>query len=242
MKKLSPSRRATFEVIGQNSVNQTWDGSPLTLNPGDSANMPVTPNGSMAFTYMNISTGNNMGTLGMVVGGSEPVFLPAPALTIQPGFIVNNWQGQNLMATNVSVPGSNTPIEIAAYAPGLPGEKCLALPSDNTPVALTAFQCAQGTTLSSYMQLTLEQNSGQLAVFVLIGGPTDSTGNNGYVIAVNSTSNTGPGTGQPPPQGYYATTTANSYIYSFNWGATMIYVANMSPTVSGVAQVKLRQL
>jgi hypothetical protein len=242
MKNRLRTRRATFEVIGQNSVNQTWDGSPLVLNPQDSANMPTTPVGSMVFAYTNISTVNNMGTLALVSGGSAPTFLTAPAFTNQPGIIVKNWQGQNLGVTNVSVPGTNTPIEIAAYGPGMPGQTCVALPADNTPVALAALQCAQGTSQPWYMQLTLEQDSAQFAVFILIGGPPDSSGNNAYTIAVNFTENTGPGTGQPPPPGYYATTTANSYLFSFNWGVSMLYVANMSSTTSAAARVKLRKL
>jgi hypothetical protein len=242
MKTAARPRSMAFKVIGQNSVKNAWDGSPLTLNPADSATMPQTPDGSMVFAYTNISTVNHMGTLALVSGGSAPTFLTALPFLNQPSMLVNNWQGQNLTVTNVSAPSSDTPIEIAAYAPGMPGQACVALQSDGAPVALAPMQCAQGSTSPGYMQMMFEETSGTLAVFVLLGGPTDGSGNNAYMIAVNSTANTGPGTGQPPPPGYYATTTAFSYGFSFNWGVTTVYVANMSPTTAPAGRVSLRQL
>lgn len=242
MKTASRPRLAAFKVIGQNSVNKAWDGSPIILNPSDSAGMLQTLNSSMVFAYMNTSDADSVGTLALTSGGSAPTFLTALALLNQPSILVNNWQGQNLNVTNVSAPGSNNPIEIAAYAPGLKGQTCVALPSDGAAVALAPMQCAQGDALPGYMQLIFQEKSGKLAVFVLIGGPPDSSGNNAYTIAVNSTSNTGPGTGQPPPPGYYATTTSYFYTFQFNWGLCTVYVANMSPTTSSAAQVALRQL
>jgi hypothetical protein len=242
MKSASRPRSAVFKVIGQNSVDKAWDGSPITLNPGDSAGMPQTLDGSMVFAYMNTSDVNNVGTLALISGSSAPMFLTALPFLNEPSILVNNWQGQNLNATNVSAPASNTPIEIAAYGPGSPGQTCVALPADGTYVALAPMQCAQGDTLPGYMQVIFEENSGKLAVFVLIGGPVDSSGNDAYMIAVNSTDNTGPGTGKTPPPGYYATTTAFTYFFSFNWGVTTVYVANMSPTTASAGQVALRPL
>jgi hypothetical protein len=242
MKPASRPRRAAFKVIGQNSVNNAWDGSPIILNPGDSANMPITPNGSMIFGYRNISNINSMGTLALISGSSAPTFLAALPFLNQPSILINNWQGQNLKATNVSAPGSNTPIEIAAHAPGLPGQQCVALSADDTSVSLAPMACAQGNTLPGYMQVSFEENSGQFAVFAIIGGPVDNSGNNAYIIAVNAPSDTGPGTGQTPPPGYYATTTAYAYVYSFNWGVATVYVANVSPTTAAAGQVALRQL
>ena len=244
MKTASRPRPAAFQVIGQNSVNNAWDGSPLTLNPIDSANMLATPNGSMVFAYTNISTMNNVGQLALTSGGNAPMFLTALPLTNQPNILVNNWRGQNLNVTNVSYPGSNTPISIAAYAPGLTGQQCVALPSDSTLVALASMQCAQGQASSGYMQLIFQEQSGDLAVFVLIGGPPDSSGNNAYVISVNDAvnGNTGPGTGQTPPPGYYATTASYVYAFQFSWGVSTVYVANMSATASATAQVALRPL
>jgi hypothetical protein len=124
----------------------------------------------------------------------------------------------------------------------MPGQKCVALPLDGNSVALAPMQCTQGTALPRYMQLIFQETTGDLAIFVLIGGPVDNTGNNAYMIAVNYSENTGPGTGKTPPQGYYATTTATAYVYSFNWGSSNIYVANMSPASAKAAAITLRRL
>jgi hypothetical protein len=94
------------------------------------------------------------------------------------------------------------------------------------------------------MQLVLQSNTATLCIFGVIGGPQDNTGNNGYVIAVNDAvnGNTGPGTGKTPPEGYYATTTSNTYTFSFNWGSSQVYVVNMSPATASGATVVLRKL
>jgi hypothetical protein len=65
------------------------------------------------------------------------------------------------------------------------------------------------------------------------------------MLAVNAKQEAGPGTSSPsvpPPPGYYATTTSNYYTYQFNWGSSVIFVANMSGTTSDPAQVTLRPL
>ena len=240
----SPPLSAVYTVIGRFSITETWNGSPLTLNPSDNANMPITPSGSLALVYQNISTINTMGQLAVTSGGGAPTFLNVQSLQNQPKVWINNWQGQNLSITNTSMPGSNTPISIAAYGPGMPGQTCVTLPADGTSVPLAPMACTQGTALPRYMQLIFQETSGDLAIFVFIGGPVDSSGNNAYMISVNDSvnGNTGPGTGQPPPPGYYATSTSNNYIYSFNWGSSTIYVANMSPASSEPASITLRKL
>jgi len=240
----SPPLSAVYTVIGRFSIDETWNGSPLTLNPSDNANMPITPSGSLALVYQNISTINTMGQLAVTSGGGAPTFLNVQSLQNQPKVWINNWQGQNLSITNTSMPGSNTPISIAAYGPGMPGQTCVTLPADGTSVPLAPMACTQGTALPRYMQLIFQEPSGDLAIFVFIGGPADSSGNNAYMISVNDSvnGNTGPGTGQPPPPGYYATSTSNNYIYSFNWGSSTIYVANMSPASSEPASITLRKL
>ena len=238
----SPAPPTTYAIIGRFSVVDSWDGSPLTLNPNDNANMPITPNGSLVLAYQNTSTINTMGTIAITSGGGPPTFYNAQSLQNQPSVLINNWKTSNLSVTNTSPPGSNTPISIAAYGPGMPGQKCVALPSDGNSVALAPMQCTQGTALPRYMQLIFQETTGDLAIFVLIGGPVDNTGNNAYMIAVNYSENTGPGTGKTPPQGYYATTTATAYVYSFNWGSSNIYVANMSPASAKAAAITLRRL
>jgi hypothetical protein len=238
----SPALSATYAIIGRFSVVETWDGSPLTLNPSDNANMPVTPNGSMVLAYQNKSTINTMGQLAVTSGGGPPTFLNAQSLTNQPSVWINNWKASNLSITNTSIPGSNNPISISAYGPGMPGQTCVALPSDGTAIKLNPTQCAQGMAQPRYMQLIFQDTTGDLAIFVLIGGPMDSTGNNAYMIAVNYGENTGPGTGKAPPPGYYATVMGTSYVYSFNWGSSNIYVANMSSASSESATITLRRL
>jgi hypothetical protein len=240
----SPPQLAVYSVIGRFSIEETWNGSPLTLNPSDNANMPITPNGSLILAYQNISTINTMGQIAVTSGGSAPTFLNVQSLQNQPSVLINNWQGSNLSITNTSPPNSNTPISIAAYGPGMPGQTCVTLPADGTSVPLAPMACTQGMAAPRYMQLIFQETSGDLAILVFIGGPMDSSGNNAYMVSVNDSvnGNTGPGTGQPPPTGYYATTKANSFLYSFNWGSSTIYVANMSPASSEAALITLRKL
>jgi hypothetical protein len=180
------------------------------------------------------------GTL-LTSGGSTPTLLDAPALSAQPGVLVNNWHANNLSVTNVSL-NQQTPIWISAFGPGVPGQTSMRLPTNGTPVPLATGQSAQGTALPQYMQLGMQSATPTLCIFGIIGGPTDATGNNGYVIAVNASANTGPGTGNPPPTGYFATTTSNAYSFQFNWGGATVYVVNLSPATASGAQVLLRSL
>jgi hypothetical protein len=238
----------TFAIIDMDASNPSWNGSPLTLNPSDNANMPQAPNGSLVFAYQNKATINTMGQLALTAGGGAPTFLNAQSLLNQPNVLVQNFGGSttnNLSATNTSMVGSNNPIWIAAYGPGIPNAPTpAALPATAAPVPLGPGATAQGTALPRYMQLVMQATSGSLTIFALVGGPMDGSGNNAYVISVNDSfnGNTGPGTGKPAPTGYYATSTSNAYIYSFNWGSSNIYIANMSPTTSATASVILRAL
>lgn len=86
------------------------------------------------------------------------------------------------------------------------------------------------------------QNSSTTGILALIGGPPDANGNNGYVFAVNYAFNSGPGTGVAPPEGYYATTTNNSYIFQFNWGSCVVFVANMSSLNAQALTIVMRAL
>lgn len=229
-----------FAIVGLNTVTDAWDGSPLVLQVNQSVTMQQTPNGSVVFAYLNQSTQNNSGDLILTSGGSAPMPLTAPALTNQPSILTQNWKSNNLTVTNVSA-NSNTPIRIQAVGPGMPGTTPLNLPT-GTPLPLDPGATAQTNALPQYMQLNFQNTNGQLAIFVLIGGPPDSSGNNAYVISVNASSNTGPPSSQPAPPGYYATTTNNSYVYTFNWGSSTVFVANMSGLTSSGSQVVLRAL
>ncbi|MER9683204.1 hypothetical protein NKJ50_28100 [Mesorhizobium sp. M0115] len=133
--------------------------------------------------------------------------------------------GNNLNLTNVSV-NTNTPIWIAVYGPGM-GAAPTPLPTtgDAGPVAVdTTLKAA---TLPQYMQLGFQANSAGLCLFAFIGGPQDTKGNNAYAIALNSQyGDTGPGHPTAAPAGYYATAGGNSYTFEFNWGTSVLFVAD----------------
>jgi hypothetical protein len=233
--------RSDFQIIGRNTVNATWNGVGTVLAVNQNVVMPQTANGTMIFGWINQATINTMGQLSLTSGSSNPDFLNAPAMSAQPGVYIHNWRANNLSVTNVSL-NNATPIWISAYGPGVPGQTSQSLPPGGTPVPLATGQSAKGTALPQYMRLVLKSSTPQLCIFAIIGGPADSTGNNGYVIAVNAIANTGPDTGTPPPPGYYATTMANAFPFQFNWGAAAIYVVNMSPATASGAQVSLAPL
>lgn len=229
-----------YSIIGQFTVDEAWNGSPLTLEVNQNANMPQTPDGTTILSYQNLAAQNNHGEISITSGGSTPEFKPVPALTNQPEMLIKNWKANNLSVTNISA-NSETPIRIQAVGPGMPGTNPLDLPI-GTPLAIAPGQTAQTNALPQYMQLIFKCTSGQKAIFVLIGGPPDETGNNGYAVMVNDSANTGPPGDTPPPQGYYATTKSNAYTFSFNWGSSVIFVANMSGTTSTGSEITLRQL
>jgi hypothetical protein len=141
----------------------------------------------------------------------------------QPQILTHNWLANNLNVTNVSA-NADTPIWIEAYGPGI-GTPPQTLPiGPSVPVAPNGT--LEGVTNPNWMQLIFQFNSSQLAVFGFIGGPQDASGNNAYVVAVNSPSgDTGPGTSAPAPPGYFATVRGNTYSYEFNWGASRLFVA-----------------
>ena len=229
-----------YELIGINVVDASWNGAPLVLETNQNANLPETPNGAVVFAYQNEALQNNQGSIAITSGGSEPVEKQVPALANQPSIIVNNWKGNNLSVTNISA-NSNTPIRIQAVGPGMPGTNPQDLPIGQT-VNMAPGQTAQGLAEPRYMQVVLRCSSGNLGVLVIIGGPLDANGENSYPIMVNYSANTGPGTGNTPPEGYYATTTSNDYAYQFNWGSSTVFVANMSGDTAGQCDVVLRAL
>lgn len=230
-----------FQVIDQNPINKTWDGSPITLNPNDNVNLPQSTNGSMVLAYQNMATVNNAGTLSVTSGGNLQ-FLPAPALANAPSILVNNWGGNNVSVTNVSVPGSKTPIWVSAVGPGLAKKPPVNLPTDGSMISLASAAQAQGNAIPRWMQLIMQASSGDYTLVVIVGGPADSSGNNAYVIGLNAASNTGPNTGVNPPPGFYATSTGNLYTFQFNWGSSAIFVANESPSTGADVSVGVRAL
>jgi hypothetical protein len=191
--------------------------------------------------YQNLATLNNVGQLALTAGGAAPLFLPVPFGANQPGILVQNWNANNLNLTNISA-NSATPILIEAFGPGELGFTPVPLQvGGQVTLMASPPQVAQATAKPNWMQLQLSANAATQVILAIVGGLPDSSGNNAYVIALNATANTGPG-GITPPPGYYATTTANAYTYQFNWGASTIYVANLSAATATPATVALISL
>lgn len=230
-----------FEVHGQNAQNDSWDGSPTTLAQNENVSMPQTAAGSMILAATNKASENNHGTLTYSSGGGVPTSLPLQANANQPSIVTQNWGANNLSLTNTSA-ATETPILVQAVGPGIPGIQPGTIPIGGDGATLEYGGVAQANAFPQYMQLVIRSNAATLGILGIIGGPLDSTGNNAYVIAVNHPENTGPGTGKPPPEGYYATTTSNSYTYQFNWGSSLVFVANLSPETANDLTVIMRKL
>lgn len=225
------STKSKFEILGAVKSTASWDGSPVTISPPNGVAMSQTTNGSMVLAYQNNASVNNAGKLAWTSGGSAPQFLQVPALLVQPSILVHNWGGNNLGITNISVAAA-TPIWLEAFGPGLPGQKPVLFPV-GTAITLNPLGVAQGTSNPNWMQLQFQSNTANLSIIAFVGGPPDATGNNAYVVALNSPSgNTGPNTGVAAPQGYFATSGSNTWSYEFNWGSSVVYVANMSPSTA----------
>jgi hypothetical protein len=222
-----------------NSV-QKWTGAPLTLlQQFDQAQLAQTTNGTLVLGYLNTSGTTNSGSLTLTSGGVS-VPLTAPAGLGRPGIEIRNWQANNLNVTNTST-ATDTPIWIAAIAPGLPGVVPATLTANGPSVSMAVWGSAQGVAVSNTNVLFLQTAASSIAIFVIIGGPTDASGNNAYVVAVNDSvdGNTGPGTGNAPPPGYYATTNGNSYSFPANWPGATIFAANLSPVTGTTSSARL---
>jgi hypothetical protein len=220
-----------FAILGANLSDPNWSGAPLTLAWHESAAMPQTPNGSMILGRQNVSLQNNDGTLGLTSGG-PPQFLDVPAGSLMPSILVQNWKANSLKLTNLSA-NKDTPIAVQAYGPGLPGTPTPLLAGAD-PILLASGSTAAGKAPPSYAQLVMQSNTNDLTILALIGGPTDSTGNNGYLFALNYM-------GPPNPAGFTQVTPGNSISYMFYW-TTALFVANLSPSNAQPAQVSLVSL
>lgn len=213
-----------FSILGQSLTATNWDGSPLELAVRDSAAMSQTPDGSMILAFQNGSQMNNAGKLALTSGGSQPQFLVAPALALQPTILIDNWQANNLNLTNISL-NTNTPIWIGAFGPGM-GAPPATLPTTGDAVPVALYSTLKAITLPQNMQLGFQANSSALCLFAFIGGPQDANGNNAYAIALNSQyGDTGPGHTTAAPAGYYATAGGNNYSFEFNWGSAVLFIA-----------------
>ena len=217
-----------------------WTGIPTTINPQQNASLSQTPNGTIIFAYQNQSTTTNAGKLSLSSGGTGQL-LDVPALTNQPLLLIKNFKGSNLSVSNISTT-SATPILIEAVGPGIAGLTPTKLPMDGTIVPLVPFGvtpgnvAAQGNAPSQSVVVSLQANSGQLTIFAI------QVGNNAMVVALNAAQESGPGSDDPgtaPPAGYFATTTSNNYQNMWNWGASAVFVVNMSPSTAAAGSINL---
>ena len=222
----------TFNIIGQSITNPNWNGSGTRLNWHDSVTMPQTPNGSMILAYWNLATQNNDGTLSLTSGGA-PQFLDAPAMPLMPTTLVQNYQTNSLTLTNLSA-NKDTPIQVAAFGPGIPGQTPRKLTVGSAPLQLSFLQTAQGNAPPNYAQLIFTNNTNNLCIMAVIGGRNQSSGNNAYLFALNYP-------GPPNPPGYTSVTSGNTLTYQFYW-TTSVYVANMSSSVSSSVAVSMISL
>lgn len=226
-----------LEEVRAVAATVIWDGSPKTITTlGDTLLMPQTPNGSMVFAYQNKATLNNAGQLSLS-SGSGATLLDADFGALVPSININNWQANNLTVNNISTQNA-TPIWVEAFGPGLPGQ---------TPVPITVgtaltlnpapgtASIATGATPPKSMLLRMSSTTGDASIIALIGGPPDQTGNNAYVFGLNVPS------GQSPV-GYTKATQGNTINYTFNWGATVLYVANMSASTAAAVTLTLLAL
>ena len=241
MEKGAAVAKQKFMLIDQNPVNAAWNGSPTTLLVNQNIVIPQMPNGTSIFAGTNQATQNNQGQVSLTSGGGQPTFISLNANANQPNILIQNWQANNLSVTNIS-PNNATPILVQVVGPGMPGVTPISLPIGGSGVQLSLGQVAQGNASPQWMQLLIQSTGPTLGIIGFIGGPPDASANNGYGVAVNAHANTGPGTGQNPPPGYYATTTSNSYAFTFNWGSSLVFVANLSPSTASGVTIVMRAL
>ena len=223
-------------------ITTQWDGSPQTLQPGESVQMPQAPAGSAIFTAENLATLNNAGAVQITCGPPPPTSLNVDPET--KSFLIRNWNAQPFTAANIS-PQAQTPMQVQLLGQGLAPKPAL-LPVGGTPVSLASGACCQGPVPPRVLQLVLQSTSGDRSIVAMVGGPRDGAGNNAFVFGLNWDTNSGPGSPSTPPPGFYQTTMTNTIQYQVTWanGGTM-FCANLSSAYANLSTpltVGLRQL
>lgn len=228
---------AESETMGATLDATVWDGSPTTITaigtPPSTASLSRTDTGTMFVLAQDTSTGNNPGTIQWTAGGLSGQ-LNTPAGQQQPQALMMNFNGNSLSLTNISVPGpDSTPVQVMAAGTGRTSIKIIPFGT-----AITQYQASTTTTPSNpRVTLRLTAQGSTPGVVGIIGGPSTppNSGNNGYLIVLNSTSgNTGVPSGQtsggsPAPTPYYATTSNNTYDFVFTWNsAYTLWLCNLS--------------
>jgi hypothetical protein len=216
------------------ATTNNWTGTPTKLAVNDNVNMPQTPNGTVIVAAINQATLNNQGQIAITSGGST---VDDPTLDFgatAPYAYTHNYQASNLSITNISAQ-SDTPIQVQAIGPGIPGVTPDTIVI-GTPKELKFGAVANGATNPQNMQLKIQNNTSTTSIVGVIGGPQDSSGSNGKVIAVNWPQ------GTPKPDGYFAVSNSNSYTLNFNWMGAAIFVGNLSSSNAANVSVTLRAL
>jgi hypothetical protein len=140
----------------------------------------------------------------------------------------------NLTVNNISQQNA-TPIWVEAFGPGLPGQVAVPITVGTALVlnpAPGAVSVAQGVTPPKSMLLRMTSTTGDASVVALIGGPPDGTGNNAYVFGLNVPN-------AQSAAGYTKVVEGNTINYTFNWGASVVYLANMSASTAAAVTLTL---
>jgi hypothetical protein len=224
----------TEGLQGITMATAAWTGTPTVLKVNDQVTMPQTPNGTVIVSAINQATLNNQGEASITSGGSQVESLELPALATAPTAYAHNYGASNLAITNTSAQ-DNTPIQVQAVGPGIPGvtPKPLVI---LTPLTVGFGEVAQGGTNPQNMQLKIQNNTSTTSVVGVIGGPADASGSNGKIIAVNWPA------GTPVPPEYFAVSNNNTYTLNFNWNGQQIFVGNLSSSNAAPVVLTLRAL
>jgi hypothetical protein len=222
------------------TATTSWDGSPKPLAKNQSLRIEQTPANPIVFAALNESASSD-GTFMLATGGNPPVPHKAPAGASAPVLVSQSWNAQNLTVTNNST-NDGVIIDVQAIGPNMPGITPAALPI-STAVTLKSYGCAQGYSKPNYMWLQMTSTAGLVVLSINGNGAV-------YNIQLNAGQTTGPSSAeiQPPfqnpspPDGYYATTTQNTYNFQFNWNGALVFVANLASSQANPANVTLISL
>jgi hypothetical protein len=229
------------EVEGAEAAPPPWVGAPTVITAVGTTPYQVstypTDTGVMFVCAINQTTGNNPGTIQWLSGGSSGT-LACSAGAQEPTALLQNFNGSQLSLTNVSgTSPDSTPIQVM-----LAGTGRTSMTKATFGSAFTQYQfCTTTVPAQPKVTIRLTCTSGN-AVIGLIGGPGNppNSGNNGYLISLNSPQgNTGvpsgqPSGGTPATSPWYATTGNNQYdfVITATSGGFTMWLGNLSSGTS----------
>jgi hypothetical protein len=213
-------RRAALDRA---AASQPWDGCRVELAQYDSVQLGTTPQGTIVFAALNVSTLPDAGELAFSSGGGPPTFVELPALSGPPVLVAGDYGGKDLRITNTA----SAPFEVEVFAPGFgtPAALPTGAAQGLLPWAARATRAA-----TSYQQLVLS-SPGQLTTFLFYAGASVTA------CSVNA------GSAPPPVTGIDNRWTSNSSSKLVDdWKGAELYVANVSAMTATQAQVALVDL